>query len=88
MSESAGTPSDVASACAALAAQVFELLPQARPGLSEARYAEIAARAGQIRQEALRGVNDKTLVEDKPWLDQTIADLLGVINGNPRAGPG
>jgi hypothetical protein len=72
-------PDDVARAVAALAAQVEALLPQARAGLGEARFAEIAGRTGQIRQEALRGVNDKTLVEDQAWLDLTLAELLGVV---------
>jgi len=72
---------ELRSATAALAAQILALLPQARPALGEARFAEIASRAGQIRQEALRGVNDKSLVEDTPWLDQTIAELLGLAGG-------
>jgi hypothetical protein len=68
-------------AVAALATQVDALLPQARGALGEARFAEIAGRTGQIRQEALRGVNDKTLVEDQVWLDQTLAELLGAVGG-------
>jgi hypothetical protein len=63
----------------ALTGQIQALLPQARAALGEARHAEIAGRNGQIRQEALRGVNDKTLVEDKAWLDQTLSDLLGLV---------
>ena len=62
----------------ALTAQIGSLLPQARAVLGEARFAEIAGRAGQIRQEALRGVNDKTLAEDMVWLDRTLAELLGL----------
>lgn len=73
---------DVREAVAALAAQVDALLPQARAALGEARFAEIAARSGQIRGEARRGVNDKTLAEDQVWLDQTIAELLGAA-GRP-----
>lgn len=80
---------DVRDAVAALAAQVEALLPQARAGLGEARFAEIAGRTGQIRQEALRGLNDKSLVEDQVWLDGTLAELLGVVGGAPgRAAPG
>jgi hypothetical protein len=72
---------DVRDAVAALAAQVDALLPQARDALGEARFAEIAGRNGQIRQEALRGVNQKSLVENQVWLDRTIAELLGAVGG-------
>ena len=68
---------DLRAAVAAVAAQIGDLLPQARAALGEARFAEIAGRTGQIRQEALRGVNDKTLAEDKVWLDRMLAELLG-----------
>ena len=47
----------------------------------EAAYAEVAARTGQIRHEALRGVNDKTLLEGKVWLDGALARLLGLVTG-------
>jgi len=72
---------DVGDAVAALAAQVDALLPQARGALGEARFAEIASRNGQIRQEALRGVNEKSLAENQVWLDRTIAELLGAVGG-------
>jgi hypothetical protein len=65
----------------ALADQVSALLPQARPRLGEARFAELAGRTSQIRQEALRGINAKTLLEDKVWLDEMLAELLGVLAG-------
>ena len=77
---------ELPSAVAALSAQIFSLLPQARPGLGEARHADIASRAGQIRQEALRGVNHKTLVEDKAWLDAVLAELLGLVGRKPQDG--
>lgn len=54
---------------------------QARTALGEAAYAEVAARTGQIRHEALRGVNDKTLLEGKVWLDGALARLLGLVTG-------
>jgi hypothetical protein len=68
----------------ALSGQIMALLPQARPALGEARYAEMAGRTAQIRQEARRGVNAKTLVESKIWLDQALAELLGLVPRKPE----
>jgi hypothetical protein len=76
---------DLRSAIIALAGQVEALLPQARSALGEARFIEMVSRNGQIRQEALRGVNDKTLIEDQAWLDQALADLLGVVGRSDTA---
>jgi hypothetical protein len=72
---------DVRDAVAALAAQVDALLPQARGALGESRSAEIAGRIGQIRQEALRGVNQESLAENQVWLDRMVAELLGAVGG-------
>jgi len=71
--------SDLQAAVVGLAGQVEALLPQARQTLGEQRFAELAGRTGQIRQEALRGINEKTLLEDRVWLDQSLAELLGVV---------
>ena len=66
----------------ALTDQIGALLPQARSRVGEAKFAEIAGRVGQIRHEALRGLNDKILLEDKVWLDQALAELLGVVGSS------
>lgn len=71
---------DIQTVVEALATQLEELIRQQRPSLGEARFAELAARAGQIRQEARRGVNGKTLLEDKVWLDEKVAELLGRVS--------
>ena len=73
------TTSDSQAVVTALAGQIQALLPQVRAALGEARYAELAGRTGQIRQEAARGANELTLVEDKEWLDQVLAELLGLL---------
>ena len=79
---------DISAVVSALCDQVGALLPQARARLGEARHAEIAGRTDQIRHEASRRINAKTLVEDKAWLDQTLAQLLGLVEegGRPSAG--
>jgi hypothetical protein len=67
----------------ALAAQLEALISQARASLGEARFAALAARVGQIRQEARRGINGKTLLEDKVWLDEKLAELIGRVSRPP-----
>jgi hypothetical protein len=81
--EEDGDRVDIQAVVEALAAQLEELIRQARPSLGEARFAELAARAGQIRQEARRGVNGKTLLEDKVWLDEKLGELLGRVSRRP-----
>jgi hypothetical protein len=76
---STDAPGALQAVVMALAEQVAVLLPQARACLGEARFAGLAGRTGQIHHEALRGVNDKTLLEDKVWLDETLAELLGLV---------
>jgi hypothetical protein len=68
----------------ALADQVSAMLPEARPRLGEAGYAELAGRTGQIRRAALLEVNETALLEDKVWLDRTLATLLGLVRDCPR----
>ena len=72
-------PDETRVVVTALTGQIQALLPQARPAIGEARYAELAGRTGQIRQEAARGANELTLIEDKAWLDQVLAELLGLL---------
>lgn len=74
-----GEPGELQQVIVALADQIDALLPQARAKLGEAGFAELAGRTGQIRHEAVRGLNDKTLLEDKAWIDQTLAKLLGLV---------
>lgn len=72
-------PDETRVVVTALTGQIQALLPQARPALGEARYAELAGRTGQIRREAGRGANELTLIEAKAWLDQVLAELLGLL---------
>ena len=76
-------PDEMQRVVIALTDQIEALLPQARDRLGEPGFAKVAGRTSQIRHEALRGVNDKTLLEDKVWLDQKLAELLGLVTARP-----
>jgi hypothetical protein len=74
---------DMQAVVEALAIQLEALIRQARTSLGEALFAALSARVGQIRQEGRRGVNGKTLLEDKVWLDEKLAELLGRVSRLP-----